>query len=109
MSGGFRVDLSALVSASEGVNGVTTGLRDNKVSGLGNGASYGDEALAAAMAGFCDRWETGVQNLVTDASQVARRLALSAAAYARAEHVNVALAQGVMQRRSGPDPAASRW
>jgi hypothetical protein len=110
MSDGFTVDLTALVQASEGVNGAIADLRDNKVSDIGGQeADYGDDSLAAAVSGFCSRWEIGVQNLANDASQVASRLALSALAYARAERANVAMLHGILQRRDGTDPAASQW
>jgi hypothetical protein len=110
MSEGFKVDLTALVKAAEGVNGTMVGLRDNKVSDIGGStANYGNAALASAVSGFCSRWEIGVQNLTNDADQIASRLALSAVAYAKAEKTNVALAAGILQRRNGTDPAASQW
>jgi thiamine biosynthesis lipoprotein ApbE len=110
MSDGFMVDIGALVKAAEGVNGAIVDLGDNKVSSIGGSAAdYGNAALAGTVADFCSRWQVGVQNLTNDASQVASRLALSAVAYARAEEKNVALATGVLQRRSGGDPAAAQW
>ena len=110
MSGGFMVNFSALVKAAEGINGTTVELQDNKVSDIGGAsASYGNDGLASTVSDFCSRWEIGVPNLVTDASQVAARLALSAATYAKAEQKNVALISGVLQQRAGPDPAAGQW
>jgi uncharacterized protein YjbI with pentapeptide repeats len=76
MSGGFLVDLTALVQAAEGVNGCIAAISDDKVSGLaGSQASYGNDALGSAVSDFCSRWQIGVQNLTTDANQVASRLA----------------------------------
>ena len=110
MSGGFKVDLGALVRASEGVNGTISDLQNNKVSDIGGpGADYGDDALAAVVSDFCARWEIGVEHLTQDASEVASRLTQSAEAYAKAENKNVSMISGMFQRRSGTDPAASSW
>jgi hypothetical protein len=110
MSGGFEVDLGALVQASEGINGTMTDLRNNKVSELaGLEADYGDDDLAATVSGFCARWEIGVENLTNDANEVANRLSLSVAAYAKAEKTVIAHLAGILQSRTGTDPAASQW
>lgn len=50
-----------------------------------------------------------MENLANDAMEVAARLSLSTAAYARAEKTVSAQLTGVMQRRSGTDPAAAQW
>src|SRR5271170_1836865 len=110
MSGGFKVDLGALVRASEGVNGTISDLQNNKVSDIGGpGADYGDDTLAAVVSDFCARWEIGVQNLTNDAQEVANRLTLSAVAYAKAEKTVIARLAGVLQSRTGTDPAATQW
>jgi hypothetical protein len=80
ISGGFKVDLGALVRAAVGVNGTIGDLQNNKVSDIGGAnANYGGDDLAATVSDFCARWEIGVQNLANDAQQVANRLCLSAA------------------------------
>jgi hypothetical protein len=110
MSGGFEVDLGALVQAAEGVNGTMRDLQDNEVSGIGGPeADYGDDDLAAIVSDFCSRWEIGVQNLTDDAKQVASRLSLSVAAYAKAEKTVIAHLAGVLRSRTGTDPAAAQW
>ena len=110
MSDGFEVDLTSLVRAAEGVNGVISDMQDNKVSDIGGpDADYGDGNLAGVISGFCSRWEIGVGNLTKDASEVAGRLTKSAEAYAKAENTNVNMISGIMQRISGADPAASSW
>ncbi len=110
MSGGFKVDLGALVQAAEGVNGTITDLQNNKVSDIGGTeADYGDDELAATVSDFCARWEIGVQNLANDAGEVATRLYLSAANYAKAEKTIIAHLAGILQSRTGTDPAASQW
>jgi hypothetical protein len=110
MSDGFEVDLGALVQASEGVNGAMSDLQNNKVSDIGGSAAdYGDDDLAGTVSDFCGRWEIGVEHLVNDAKQVANRLSLSAAVYAKAEKTVIARIAGVLGSRSGSDPAASQW
>ena len=85
MSDGFQVDLGALVQASEGVNGVISDLQNNKVSDIGGpNADYGDDDLAGIVSDFCGRWEIGVEQLTNDAKQVANRLCMSVATYAKA-------------------------
>jgi hypothetical protein len=109
MSAGFMVDLTALVQAAKGVNGCIAAISNDKVSSLaGAQGSYGNDTLGSTVSDFCSRWQIGVQNLTTDASQVASRLALSAIAYAKAEKKNVDTISGIF-RGSGTDPAASTW
>jgi hypothetical protein len=110
MSDGFEVDLTSLVRAAEGVNGVITDMQDNKVSDIdGSGADYGDGGLASVLADFCARWQVGVEHLTSDVQQVADRLTLSAQAYAEAERTNVSLISGLLREQAGTDPAASSW
>jgi hypothetical protein len=110
MSDGFEVDLGALVQASEGVNGTMGDLQNNKVSDIGGSAAdYGDDDLAGTVSDFCGRWEIGVEHLTNDAKEVANRLSLSAAVYAKAEKTVIAHLTGILQNRTGTDPAASKW
>jgi hypothetical protein len=107
---GFEVDLTSLVRAAEGVNGVITDMLYSKVADIGGpSAEYGDGDLASVMGDFCARWEIGVEHLTNDARQVAGRLMQSAEAYAQAEHANVSMISGILQRRMGTDPAVSSW
>lgn len=110
MSGGFKVNITALVQAAEGVNGTIADVSTDKVSGIcGDQASYGNDNLAGTCSDFCSRWQIGVQNLVTDVTQVATRLALSAVAYANAEKKTISDVHGMLSSSSGTDPAASQW
>jgi hypothetical protein len=110
MSGGFKVDLTALLKAAEGVNGTIADISSDKVSGIAGAQScYGNDTLGGTVSDFCSRWQIGVQNLASDANQIASRLALSAVAYATAEKKNIAAISGIMQRSNGTDPAASQW
>ena len=75
LSGGFQVDLGALREAAAGIHGTLEQLRTTQVAALSRTeADYGHDGLAAAVAGFCDRWQVGVQNLVKNANEVAGRL-----------------------------------
>ena len=50
MSGGFKVDLGALVRAAVGVNGTISDLQNHKVSDIGGAdASYGADDLSATV------------------------------------------------------------
>jgi hypothetical protein len=110
MSGGFKVDITGLVKAAEGVNATIADVSIDQVSGIcGAQSSYGNANLYGTCSDFCGRWQIGVQNLVTDVSQVASRLALSAVAYADAEKKTIAAVSGILQSSSGTDPAASEW
>ena len=110
MSDGFEVDLTALVRAAEGVNGVIADMANNKVSNIGGAAAnYGDDSLAGSVSDFCGRWEIGVEHLTNDARQISGRLILSALAYARAEHTNISLLTRLLRERDSADPAASQW
>lgn len=46
-----------------------------------SGADSGHDDLAEAVAGFCDRWQAGVQDVAKDAQEVAGRLSRSAEEY----------------------------
>src|SRR5215469_10611420 len=106
MSGGFMVDLTALLEAAEGINAVISDLSQEKVSDiLGPEGCYGNTTLGGTCHDFVSRWQIGVQNLVTDSNQVARRLALSAVAYSGAEHKSIGAISGILQRSAGSDPA----
>lgn len=84
MSGGFQVDLGALRDAAAGIHGTLEKLRTTQVDALSQTeADYGHDGLAEAVAGLCDRWQVGVQNLAKDANEVAGRLSRSAEDYSR--------------------------
>ncbi|MCO5967692.1 hypothetical protein [Actinoallomurus soli] len=110
MTDGYKVNFDALAEAATGVNGTILALQNNKVSDIdGKKADYGDGDLGGMIADFCDRWEIGVEHLIKDSKEVANRLALSALAYAKAEKTSVARLHGLLQSRTGADPAAGQW
>ena len=77
----------------------------NQLSALERLASV--EPILGAF--FCGRWEIGIEHLANDAQQVANRLFWSAQAYAKAENTVIAHLKGILQSRTGTDPAASQW
>lgn len=102
---GFRVDLGALESAAKGVNTTLHELKAKKVSDIdGKAEDYGHDALAATLADFCDRWETGVEHLSKDAQEIASRLSLSVQHYLRVDDSLKGHLDGILQRPTGEDP-----
>lgn len=107
MSGGYRVDLTALQQAAEGVDDVLGQLAEKKVNDIApDTSSFGHEALGSVVSDFCDRWQRGVDNLATDAQQIASRLTDNVKAYDHVEQALKGAFNGILQSSSGPDPAA---
>jgi hypothetical protein len=107
MADGFKVDLPALESASAGINMTLEELSVAKIDTLdGDRAAYGDDDLAASVVDFCDRWEIGVEHLAVDGQEVADRLNQCVKAYRRVDAAAHDRLHGVLQRNTGPDPAA---
>jgi hypothetical protein len=107
MADGFRVDLPALESASAGINMTLEELGVARIDSLdGDSGAYGNDDLAGAVADFCDRWEIGVENLAIDGQEVADRLNQCVKAYRQVDAAAHDRIHGVVQRGSGPDPAA---
>jgi hypothetical protein len=107
MADGFSVDLPALESASAGINMTLEELSVAKIDTLdGDRAAYGDDGLAGAVVDFCDRWEIGVEHLAVDGQEVADRLNQCVKAYRQVDAAAHDRLHGVVQRGSGPDPAA---
>jgi hypothetical protein len=107
VSDGFRVDLGALEDAAAGINTTLNDLKAARVDGLdGRSADYGHGDLADTVADFCDRWELGVEHLATDGQEVATRLSQSVQDYLEVDKSAKGRMDGILQRLSGPDPAA---
>jgi len=108
-SDGFRVDLGALERAAEGVNETLAGLKGSWVDALdGNPADSGHEYLSETVKDFTDRWQIGLEHLAKDAREVAQRLNDSVEAYLAADTAAKGRMDGIYQRATGPDPAATR-
>lgn len=107
LSGGFQVNLGALRDAAAGINDTLEELRTTQVDALSRTeADYGHDDLAAAVAGFCDRWQVGVQNLAKDAHEVAGRLSRSAEDYSRLDQSVQERMGGILPGSGGQDPGA---
>ncbi|MBB5159144.1 hypothetical protein BJ970_006743 [Saccharopolyspora phatthalungensis] len=75
MTDGFRVDLTALTQASEGVNTTIESMRTMRVSDIDCPSdAFGHERLADTVADFCSRWDQGVVNLTEDGREIVSRL-----------------------------------
>ena len=107
MADGFRVDLAALEDAAAGINMTLEDLGSARVDSIdGRSADYGHDDLANTIADFCDRWEIGVEHLATDGQEVAQRLSQSVQDYRKVDTGVKDRMNGILQRSTGPDPAA---
>lgn len=107
MSDGFRVDLDALREASEGVTDTLDRLATKKVSDIDLSPSdFGHDHLGETIRDFCDRWQTGVQNLAKNANEFAARLNHSMSAYLSTERLTEEQLTGILAQSRGDDPAA---
>jgi hypothetical protein len=106
MSDGFQVDLGALENAATGINKTLNDLKAKRIDDLdGRAADYGHDKLAETIADFCDRWELGVEHLATDGQEVVSRLNHSVQAYLKVDQAAKGRMDGVLQQRTGADPA----
>lgn len=106
MLDGFRVDLPALTKAEEGVNNTIGAMAKKRVRDIDCPADgFGHDRLAATVAEFCDRWDTGVENLAEDAKEIAGRLAHCVQVYRQMDEAARARFEGIIQRSFGGDPA----
>ncbi|MGI8311983.1 hypothetical protein [Saccharopolyspora hattusasensis] len=107
MPDGFRVDLSGLTQASEGVNETIDSVRKQPVSDIDCPANaFGHGRLATMVAEFCDRWDQGVVNLADDGAEIAGRLAQCVEVYRQTDEAVRSHFEGIVQRTTGDDPAA---
>ncbi|MBB5159725.1 hypothetical protein [Saccharopolyspora phatthalungensis] len=105
MADGFRVDLTALKDAADGVSGTLEQVSRRKVSDIDcDKAAMGHGRLADTVEDFRNRWSLGVENLAKDAQEISGRLTECVKSYE-------ALDQGARDRfdeilqGSGDDPA----
>lgn len=86
MADGFKVDLTALQQAAQGVDGVIDEVGTQSVGDIPHSAAaIGHPALAATFADFLGRWDRGVNNLASDGREIATRLTANVNAYTEAE------------------------
>jgi hypothetical protein len=108
MSNGFYVDFDALRRAADGVTETLNAMATKKVSDVDAPKSaFGHDEVADVVRDFCDRWEIGVEHLAKDGGEIPDRLNLSVTAYEKAEKTIQLSLNGILQSRSGADPAAS--
>ena len=87
MADGFRVDLTALQQAAQGVNGVLDEISSQSVGDIPHGSdAIGHSGLASTFSDFLSRWTRGVDNLASDGREIASRLTANVNAYTEAEH-----------------------
>lgn len=107
MVDGFRVDLTALDHAAQGVRETIDAMNRKPVEDLDCPAeAFGHQRLATTVSEYCDRWEIGVSNLAEDAEEVSGRLDQCVQDYRRTDEAARAHLAGVIARASGEDPAA---
>lgn len=86
MADGFRVDLTALQQAAQGVVGVLDEVSLQSVGNIPHGSNaIGHSGLAATFSDFLSRWDRGVDNLASDGRGIAAQLTANVNAYAEAE------------------------
>jgi hypothetical protein len=105
MADGFRVDLPALLEATQGVVGTLKAVQVRKVSDIdADKSAFGHDGLGGTVENFCTRWELGVENLVKDGQEVADRLVRSVVAYVKVDTAGQHRMEKILSG-SGPDPA----
>ncbi|WP_424187293.1 hypothetical protein ACOBQX_05625 [Actinokineospora sp. G85] len=86
MGDGFEVDPAALRGAGEGVFELIRLMDAGEVEDLDRDSdAVGHDRLAEVLESFCDRWQVGVENLLADGGEMARRLVDTAAQYETTE------------------------
>ncbi|QZL04191.1 hypothetical protein K2224_14095 [Streptomyces sp. BHT-5-2] len=81
------MDIEALKNAGLGAADLMALLESHRVEDVECDADVvGHEGLSAALAGFCERWQVGVQNLTKDGRGLSRNLIDTAGAYLEVDH-----------------------
>lgn len=103
---GFRVDLTALTRASDGIRETIDSTNRKPVSDLDPPAeTFGHDRLASTVTDFCERWNQGVGHLAEDAKEISGRLQQCVQQYRQTEEAAHAHLHGMIQRPHGEDPA----
>ncbi|MBB5157348.1 hypothetical protein [Saccharopolyspora phatthalungensis] len=104
---GFRVDLTALTHASEGVRDTIDSMNRRRVRDIDCPAdAFGHDRLAATVADFCEHWDQGVSDLTEDVKEISARLAQCVQVYRHTDEAAQVHFEGIVLRASGGDPAA---
>ncbi|MCX2729409.1 NucA/NucB deoxyribonuclease domain-containing protein [Saccharopolyspora sp. NFXS83] len=113
MGDGFRVDVEAIKTAGLGIAELMASLTATQVDDVdATPGAVGHPGLASGVAGFCDRWQVGAENLTKDGEQLSRNLIDCAGTYLAIEQDLVfalgGSAEDLVDAEGGarpPDPA----
>jgi hypothetical protein len=106
---GFRVNLQALDETADGAAGTIEIFNKQPVSTIRFEPSWvPDQRLAGDVSDFLNRWQLGVQNLVSDVASLVDRLVESAALYHTADQNVISSASSIFQG-TGADPGLQAW
>lgn len=105
MADGFRVNLTALNEAADGVAGTVEVFSKQPVSDIpyDSSAVGSHHEVGDSISGFLSGWQYGVQSLVSDSLGLAGGLVKSATAYDKADNGAAHGASGIFEG-TGPDP-----
>ncbi|MGC5255377.1 WXG100 family type VII secretion target [Gordonia sp. DT218] len=85
----FRILLEQVTGASIGIKSTIDDMKTIAVDKIdGPSGQYGHDDLASAFQSFCDRWDQGVKDLISDTEGLADALDLAVANYARQDQVS---------------------
>ncbi|HEX7660551.1 MAG TPA: hypothetical protein VF444_13840 [Pseudonocardiaceae bacterium] len=83
---GFKVDLTALTEAAQGLTDTVNDVSDESVTDIvSDPAALGHDGLAGTLSYFCSRWQVGVRSLAKDGQIIAGRLTNNVLGYQQAE------------------------
>lgn len=105
MADGFRVNLSSLNDAAQGVSGTISLFDRQQVSDIPfNSEDVGNDDVAGCTSNFLSGWQRGVSNLTHDGKQISARLAACVSVYSKTEH---SVKNALIVRRTGTDPGTA--
>ncbi|MEE4024438.1 hypothetical protein V1Y59_15235 [Gordonia sp. PKS22-38] len=85
----FRVLLEQVTAASIGIKSTLDDMKTISIDKIdGPSGQYGHDGLASSFQSFCDRWDGGVKDLISDAEGLADALDLAIANYARQDQAS---------------------
>lgn len=106
MADGFRVNLSSLDDAAQGLNGTISLFDRQQVCGIPfNPEDAGNDDVAGCTSNFLSGWQRGVSNLAQDGKQISARLSACVTIYSKTDD-NVKNALTVQGTGTDPGTAA---
>ncbi|MGV9713114.1 WXG100 family type VII secretion target [Gordonia sp. NPDC003424] len=80
----FKILLDEVAGASIGIKATVDDMKTISIDKIdGPSGQYGHDGLASAFQSFCDRWDKGVKDLISNTEGLADALDLAIANYAR--------------------------